>query len=128
MRIHAWVWPNRACDPEQEDVIERAYPFLDGRVWTGERSESWYLEFLAVHPDFQGRGAGRKLVEWGLQRAEEEGICASVIAAKGKDSFYRKCGFDILDGHAGMGKGNPLANIEGGNIFWKMAKATSAPK
>lgn len=121
MKAHALIWPNRAADPKDEDIIERVYPYLD-HVWTGERSESWYLEFLAIHPSAQGQGIGRRLVQWGLDHAKEDGVCASVISARGKDPFYRKCGFDVHDGRAGMGVGNPLADVEGGNILWSMAK------
>lgn len=32
------------------------------------------LELLAVHPDFQRRGAGRALVEWGTRAADEQGV------------------------------------------------------
>lgn len=121
MKVHALLWPNRACDPAEEDIIDRTHPFLDG-AWTGERSESWYLDMLAVHPDHQGKGIGRKLVAWGLARAEAEGVCASLISALGKDAFYQKCGFDVQDGRAGDGEGNPLANVGGGNKWWKMPK------
>lgn len=121
MAFHSRIWSNRACDPENEDIIERAYPFFDD-IWTGNRAESWYLEALAVHPNWQGRGVGRNLVLWGLHQAEHEGICASVVSAKGKDEFYRKCGFDLQDGSAGNGEGNPLAGVAGGNMWWKMPK------
>ncbi|KAH8204761.1 hypothetical protein TruAng_001095 [Truncatella angustata] len=123
MKIHALLWPNRACDPKEEDVIDRAYPCFDG-VWSGDRAESWYLETLAVHPDYQSRGIGRALVRWGIYRAEKDGICASVVSAKGKDEFYRKAGFVLQDGSSGMGPGNPLANVEGGNIWWKMREGS----
>lgn len=122
MRIHALIWVNRACDPTNEDIIERAYPYFDG-IWTGDRAESWYLEVLAVHPHYQGMGVGRDLVLWGLDQAESEGICASVVSADGKDEFYRKCGFELQDGFAGSGEGNPLANVAGGNMWWKMPKS-----
>lgn len=93
MKIHAWAWPSRASDPKEENIVERAYPFFD-TIWSGKRAESWYLEGLAVRPDFQGRNVGRKLVQWGLEQAEAEGICALVVSALGKDEFYTKCGFD----------------------------------
>ncbi|ROW18190.1 hypothetical protein VPNG_00244 [Cytospora leucostoma] len=119
MKIHALLWPNRASDPVDEDVLERAYPFIK-QAWSGERAESWYLQNLAVHPAFQGRGIGRMLVRWGLDRAAEDKVYASVIAARGKDPFYRKCGFDVQDGNWGMGgAGNPLQGFEGGNMHWK---------
>lgn len=120
MKVHAFIWCNRACDPKQEDAIDRAHPFMD-LAWTGERSESWYLDFLAVHPNYQGKNIGRTLVLWGLEKADRGGICASVISAFGKDPFYQKCGFDVQDGRAGDGEGNPLADVAGGNMWWKMA-------
>jgi predicted N-acetyltransferase YhbS len=124
MKIHAWAWPSRASDPKEEDIIERAYPCFD-TIWSGKRAESWYLEALAVRPDFQGRNVGRKLVQWGLEQAEAEGICASVVSALGKDEFYTKCGFDEQYGSARQGDGNPLADTEGANIFWKWPKTNS---
>lgn len=119
MKIHALIWPNRASDPAEEDILERAFPFFKD-MWSGERAEAWYLQNLAVHPDFQGKGIGRMLVQWGLDRARDEGIYASVIAARGKDPFYRKCGFDVQDGNWGMGgEENPLRGFEGGNMHWR---------
>lgn len=100
--------------------MEKSYPFIK-HMWSGKRAESWYLELLAVTPGFQGKGAGRLLVNWGLDRAEKEGVCASVISAAGKEPFYQKCGFDVQEGFVGMGEGNPFADMQGGLIFWKMA-------
>ncbi|KAL6890074.1 acyl-CoA N-acyltransferase [Trichoderma evansii] len=124
MKIHALVWPNRASDPIEEDIIERSYPHFD-KVWSGKRAESWYLEALAVHPDYQGKHIGRKLVQWGLEQAEAEGVCASVVSAFGKDQFYMNCGFDEQYGSGRQGDGNPLADIDGANIFWKWPKSSS---
>lgn len=118
MKVHGWAWPNRASGPEVEDIIERAYPCFD-HIWSGERAESWYLECLAVHPEFQGRGVGKELVQWGLEKAQAEGVCASVVSTLGKEGFYTKCGFDEQHGSARQGDGNPLADVEGSDIFWK---------
>ena len=59
-------------------------------------------------PAYQGQGNGRALVAWGMERAEKEGVCATVISAHGKEGFYEKCGFDTVVGKAGDGEGNPL--------------------
>lgn len=104
------------------DLFERAYPFYK-HLWSGDHENSWYLEILGVHPDFQGRGIGKTLVQWGLDQAEGEGVCASVMSAPGKDPFYQKCGFNVLHGRGGMGKGNPMAFLPGGNMWWKMFEA-----
>ncbi|KAI0126748.1 acyl-CoA N-acyltransferase [Xylariales sp. AK1849] len=123
MKVHAVIWPNKACNPEYEDILERAQPYSK-TLWSGDREESWYLDWLAVRPDFQRMGIGRKLVQWGLDQAAKDEICASVISALGKDGFYQDCGFDELKGSASMGVGNPLAaaDVPGGNIWWRMPK------
>ncbi|KAF1812929.1 hypothetical protein P152DRAFT_396460 [Eremomyces bilateralis CBS 781.70] len=115
--ITSCFFPNRAAHPDLEDVIERAYPFIN--PWTGSREESWYLEWLAVAPEYHGQGHGRALVQWGLDRAKEENICASVIAAYGKEKFYENCGFNNTAGTAGQGEGNPLADTPGGVVYFR---------
>jgi GNAT superfamily N-acetyltransferase len=120
--LAAWWRPNRAADPAKEDIIERSYSFLD-HIWTGARAESWYLESLGVRPEYQNRGLGRKLVQWGLDQAECEGVSASVIAADGKERFYQLCGFDVGPvGRSGEGENNPLADVPGGLVFFRDAK------
>jgi GNAT superfamily N-acetyltransferase len=120
-RLASVIWPNRAADPVNENIIERSYPFLD-HVWTGPQAECWYLESLAVHPDYQDEGNGRALVQWGLDQAAREGVCASVIGADGKERFYQRCGFDREYGRSGQGEGNPLADVPGGIIFFRDVK------
>jgi GNAT superfamily N-acetyltransferase len=126
MKVYAWFWPNSASNPEAEDIVERAYPYFNN-IWSDKRAESWYLEALAVRPDFQGKHIGRKLVERGLELAEGERVCASVVSAWGKEQFYVKCGFAERHGSARDGDGNPLADIEGADIFWRWPKAKALP-
>ena len=77
-----------------------------------------------MRPEYQNRGLGRKLVQWGLDQAEREGVAASVIAADGKGRFYQLCGFDVGPvGRSGEGENNPLADVPGGLVFLKDAKA-----
>jgi GNAT superfamily N-acetyltransferase len=117
-RINALIWPNRAADPAKEDIIERSGPFME-HLWSGDRAESWYLEFIAVRPDYQGSGVGRKLLQWGLDKAEEGGVCMSLVSAPGKDAFYIKAGM-FVDGNTHGGEGNPLNDVEVANVFWKL--------
>jgi GNAT superfamily N-acetyltransferase len=119
VRLVTLFSPNRAASPQDEDIIERSYDYLD-HVWLGPRSQSWYLECLAVHPDFQNGGQGRALVAWGLEQARKEGIAASVIAADGKERFYQKCGFNAGPvARSGEGEGNPLKDVPGGLVFFR---------
>ncbi|KAH7196381.1 acyl-CoA N-acyltransferase [Fusarium flagelliforme] len=117
MTLHARLYPNRAADPAQEDAVERAYPCFDS-IWSGKRAESWYLAALAIRPDFHGKGVGRKLAQWGIEKAQEEKICASLAAVEGTEEFYIKCGFKEQFGSAKSGEGNPLADVPGALMFW----------
>ncbi|MCL1869245.1 MAG: GNAT family N-acetyltransferase [Promicromonosporaceae bacterium] len=64
----------------------------------GDMGYYWVLADLIVHPDYQGQGLGRKLVEGFLQFADDslekgENVFISLLSAKGKESFYEKFGF-----------------------------------
>ena len=70
---------------------------------------------LCVRPTYQGHGHGRILVQWGKDRAAEEGVCASLTSAENKEGFYEKMGFREV-GRANVG---PLAHVRGGGVmFW----------
>ena len=93
---------------------------LTSHFWSGPRSSGWYLNFLAVHPDFQKRGHGSRLAEWGVERARKENVTASVISGVGRDPFYRRCGFEIEVGKATEGDGNPLkGRVDGGTVLFR---------
>ena len=114
---------NRALAPENRDILDRAMPFCKD-LWAGDRAQTWYLALCCVDPDVSGRGAGRALVEWGLSRARDEGVCASVTASEGNEGFYLKCGFDEVVGNACLGEGNPLGEMQttGGDVLFMWAK------
>ena len=121
---------NRAADPAKEDIIEQSYDCLD-HIWTAEnhRSPGWYLECLAVRPEYQKCGIGRELVRWGLDKSEGEGVCCSVISALGRDRFYQACGFDVGPvGWSGEGEDNPLAEVPGGLIYVREARRVRGGK
>ncbi|KAF1812169.1 acyl-CoA N-acyltransferase [Eremomyces bilateralis CBS 781.70] len=117
-RIEEWMWPNRAAVPDRLDASSRAAPFFT-RHLVGVRSDGWKLSTLGVHPDGHGKGYGRELVRWGLQKAQDEGISAGVITSDGSEQFYRKCGFDVELCKITEGENNPLSEVKGGVIFFK---------
>jgi predicted N-acetyltransferase YhbS len=73
------------------------------------------LDFLCTHPEYEGKGHGSSLVTWGVEQAEKEGICASVIAAWKREQFYMKFGFREV-GRANVG---PLAGVKGGAVMFR---------
>lgn len=100
-----------------------SYPFFKHH-WDGDRKNNWYLDLCGVHPDYAGKRLGQALVGWGLDRAREEGIHASVTASKGNERFYLRCGFDEVVGNCTQGEGNPLskAGVEGGDVLFMFPK------
>ena len=125
-RIASYWQPNRAADPEMHNIIANVFSFTT-HLWSGTRATGWYLNFLAVKPAYQNRGYGRALVAWGVERAKQENVAASVCSGKGRETFYQKCGFDVQAGKITDGEGNPLkAKIEedaGGLVLFRDPKA-----
>ena len=81
-------------------------------IWSGHRSTGWYLNYLAVGRAHWNQGYGTALAQWGIGRAKEEKVAASVICAGQKRGFYRRCGFKAVGGRMSEGEGNPLAGRE----------------
>ncbi|MCJ1399663.1 hypothetical protein MMC11_002865 [Xylographa trunciseda] len=52
-----------------------------------------YLGMLACHPDYQRRGAGTALCQWGLDKAKAEDLTVSLFASPMGARLYSKLGF-----------------------------------
>jgi GNAT superfamily N-acetyltransferase len=119
---------NRAIDPSKANILAEAYPFFKYHwdpITNGlPRKHNWYLRVCAVHKDYAGRGIGRELVQWGLDRAREENVHASVTSSYENEKFYLRCGYDEIVGNCSEGEGNPLAEtgVPGGDILFMWAK------
>ena len=48
---------------------------------------------LATLPEYQRRGAGRMLCEWGLAMAKEEGVAVTLFSSPIAQRLYAKLGF-----------------------------------
>ncbi len=114
-KLAVFFSPNRAADPSKMGLLGKTMPLI-AHYWDGPKKDNWYLDLIAVHPEYQGYKYGRALVEWGLELAAQDRVHASVIAADGKEGFYRRMGF-VEVGRANVG---PLAEsgIRGGAIMF----------
>lgn len=79
---------------EVHDILENGCAFgaLDGEIvigWIGALPEyngnTWELHPLAVHPDFQGKGIGRVLVERLEQAGREAGAWTMMLGTDDED-------------------------------------------
>lgn len=79
-----------------------------GRI-VGDGAIYCYVQDVVIHPDYQGKGIGstilNKLIEKMTQNLEDGGrMSLGLVAAEGKESFYRKFGFKDLP-HEASGAG-----------------------
>ena len=68
-----------------------------GRV-IGDGGLYFYLQDIIVHPEFQGKGLGKRLMEAILAYLEEHvlpGAFIGLMAAKDVSNFYTKFGFTV---------------------------------
>lgn len=111
----------RAQDLSKATIIRDSGPYIK-HYWAGARPNNRYLTLCCVDPAYQQHGCGRLLVRWGLKRAQEEGISASVIASDGSTGFSLKCGFNNIVGNASRAgvQANPMmkANVKVGEILF----------
>ncbi len=116
VQASSYLWPNRAADPTKLQILQDTFPLV-AHYWSGPRKQNWSLGMLATHPDFQRRGLARKLVAWGVEQADRENVCASLVSSDGAEGFYRACGF-VEVGRANVG---PLKEhgIKGGAIMFR---------
>ena len=119
VRASSYLWPNRAADPNKAHILEKTFPLFSD-FWSGSREQNWYLDILATHPDFQGQGIGKELVQWGVEEADKENVYASVISSDGNEGFYRKTGFrEVGRANVGLLREN---GIKGGAIMFREVK------
>ena len=119
---------NRAIDESKRNLLEDTFPFFK-HFWDGEKNgvpkmNNWYLDLCCVHPEYQGGGIGLELVRWGLDRARDEGVHASVTVSYQNEPFYVKAGFDEVVGDCKEGEGNPMieAKVKGGSVLFMWAR------
>src|SRR5277367_2147592 len=80
----------------------------DNFLGKGRLDETWYLKILAVHPEFQRRGVGGELLDWGLKQAQERGENIYLESSEVATGFYLKKGFKVLGMMVVEDKGDEL--------------------
>jgi len=69
---------------------------VKGEVMRGKEGRYWYLTSLATDPAYQGRGAGKMLLNWGIERADREGREFFLIGNEQIKGLYEKVGFVVV--------------------------------
>ncbi|KAF2856422.1 hypothetical protein T440DRAFT_474779 [Plenodomus tracheiphilus IPT5] len=62
----------------------------------GTKNPYFMLHSLATHPAHEGRGAGTKLLEWGIKKADEEGLVTYLDCTARARSMYERRGWELV--------------------------------
>jgi len=102
----------------------KVYDKIDGMLKDAERMvlgeppvrTAWYLGSLAVDPDFTGRGIASKLVQWGIDKAEQDNVVAFLESSPAAVGVYARLGFVDI---------KRLPPHENGHVFTVMVREPS---
>lgn len=62
----------------------------------GTSTPYFMLNSLATHPDHQGRGAAKMMLDWGMQKADEEGLVTYLDSTMTGRPVYERRGFALV--------------------------------
>lgn len=82
LRLDALVSLFDPLDSSRDEIMGKENPFF-------------MLNSLATHPDHQGRGAGKLLLDWGLKKADDEGLVTYLDGTQMARPLYEKNGFEV---------------------------------
>ncbi|KAG9254627.1 acyl-CoA N-acyltransferase [Emericellopsis atlantica] len=114
--IRDWLFPIKDLDKYAGDTFVRAFATVEpALINTPRREKAWYLSTLAVDPTVQSKGLGTMLLRDGLERVDQEGNAAWLIALETVEEYYKKHGFREV-GRANVGE---LQDWTGGAIMFR---------
>ncbi|TQV99321.1 hypothetical protein V2A60_004795 [Cordyceps javanica] len=91
--------PVMAANEEIQTMLD-AQDVLDKKT----RSAMWNLDAVVVDQGHRRKGVGRALVQWGVDRAAEEGKGVWLIATSDGQRLYDAMGFSLVDSGARCGE------------------------
>lgn len=86
--FHTW----QAKDPAAFDKLEHTVEKVISQCFSGKYTEHWHCLRLGAAEEWRGRGVGRMLGNWGLDKAREKGITAGLEASKKGLRMYKRLG------------------------------------
>lgn len=123
-QILNYFWPDRALDPVALKKFLSWVEIDEKEHWSTDpqRKNRWHVVSCAVHPDWQRKGIGMKMMEEVIWRAQKEGVIIGLEATSEGEQLYRKCGFEILSKFT-MELGTLMDPSKGGIMIWRPPKA-----
>lgn len=100
------------------DAANEVFSWM-GNVKTLYPTEYWSLAWLGVSPKCQRTGIGKRLLQWGIDRCEEEQVPAVLVATEVGKPLYEKMGFQVV---------SDLSSDKAGNHNPVMIRSVEKPK
>lgn len=115
MKSMAWAFPDRSQSDEGLQFFVEAGAAEDEKHWKGreDRKNRWYVQSVVVAEQWRGRGVGKKLMAWVVERAQKEGVVIGLEASMMGERLYRSIGFELLDRFI-----SKFEEVEGGVMMW----------
>lgn len=115
------VWPDQSSDVEHTRQFS-SWRDMDEEVhWSvknhPERKNRWRAQSVAVHPQWQGKGVGRLMMNEVLKKAQAEGVICALGASPEGERLYKKLGFERLGDFSTRIPGETEEQRKGGGIF-----------
>lgn len=85
-------------------------------------SKHLYLALLMTDPDFQRRGIGTAMLDWGHKYADEAGIPAFLVASPVGHPLYQHVGWKDVDTPLQIDMSKWVAGAQGGDMGWGVYK------
>ncbi|KAL2835974.1 hypothetical protein BJY01DRAFT_63060 [Aspergillus pseudoustus] len=87
------IWPASSDAP----LCDRFFGTLDKeRQIATDGQTHYYLDMLGTRPEFNGRGLGSKLLNWGLAKADEENVMVFLVSTPQGKRLYERYGFQTV--------------------------------
>ena len=94
--LEDWLFPSGWYNFSKREEFTRSQEESLKKYLGSAIDETWYLKILCVHPVFQRKGIGAKLLDWGLKNARERGEKVYLEASEIGKGLYIKKGFKKL--------------------------------
>ncbi|GAB1314620.1 hypothetical protein MFIFM68171_04830 [Madurella fahalii] len=94
------------ADPDVDLWSMTAEPELARRFFTEQnerhekymgRREHWYLELICAKPGEMGKGVGKRLLQWGLEKVDADGCEAYLEASPDGRPLFEKFGWKVVE-------------------------------
>ena len=66
------------------------------QIYFPDQEDNFYLHILTINPEYQRRGVGGKLLEWGTQQADKHNEKIYLEASPAGRGLYLRHGFEIV--------------------------------